>query len=804
MILKGTKNLAAGEVAGAIEEKGGRINAYTSFENTVYHATLSARHWEEALEVLTDAVLNSVFDAEELKREKLVVLEEIGMRNDRPQIKMFQEMMSNSYTTHPYRLPVIGSVESVSSFTRDDIVQYMKEHYCPENFTVVVVGGVRAPEVLDKVEGLFGNLPAKKPKVNGLPVEPPQKEARFFQLEDDINQAQLAMALPIPAFSHDDSAVLDVISSIMGQGESSRLYHQLRNKKGLVYQINCSAFTPKYPGLLEVAAVLDESKIAPAIEAALTELFKLKYIKVEADELARVKHNQESDFIFNLERVEGQARVMGAFFIQTGDPREDDYLDRVRSVSPEDIMRVAKEYLQGEKLTAGYLSPRGAKVGLDKDELLRIIERAEIAAKNSIPTSLINNSYLDNLHSFKLKNGMKLLVREDPQVPVVAVRAIFQGGLRAEDQANNGAFAFISNLLSRSTEKMTARELSLKLADMAGDISGYNGKNTFGLKADFLSKFFEEGLGLFRDVMLTPAFDPAEAEKIRPELLASLKQQEDSLPSLSFKEFNRILFQSHPYSLNTMGSAEVINSLSASDMQALYKKHATPGNLVLSIVGDVKAEEVKKEVDKLFGSWQGETQAASEDFLAPEPPAEPIVHNIVREKEQVHIIIGFLGSTMSSKDRFAIEVLESVLNGQSGRLFRQLRDQQSLAYSLSCFSWPGLDTGAFGVHIGTSPDKKEEAIKSVWQELYKVREELVTDEELEKAKNVLIGHYELGLETHGLQAMDVALMETYDLGQDFGKKYIEEIGQISKEDVRKIAMKYIQPDHYVLVTVGAE
>ncbi|MDD5757464.1 MAG: pitrilysin family protein [Desulfobulbaceae bacterium] len=804
MIFKGTKNRGPGEVAAAIEEKGGQINAYTSFEYTVYHATLPARDWSTALEVLTDAVRNSIFDKDELEREKKVVLEEIGMRNDRPEVMFFESMMKNSYTTHPYRLPVIGTRESVSSFTRDDILHYMAKHYQPNNFTVVIVGNVRFEPVINKVKEIFDDLPSQSIEEQEVPEEPPVNGARLFSMEESVNQSQMAVVFPIPAFDDPDTPVLDVMSGILGQGDTSRLYEELRNRRGIVYAINSSAFTPKYPGLLEITATLDQKAIKEALLASLTEIFKLKYVAVDEQELERIKHSLESDFVFNLEKVEGQARVLGSFEALSGDPREDKYLEKIRAVSLDDIKRVAQKYCDSHRLIAGYLTPKGAGVKLTTEELVEISKQAEKAAKESMPSSLVS-SYLGNVHRFKLDNGITLLVREEPQVPTVSAQAVFPGGLMGETVETNGAFAFISDLLPRSTERLNSRELSLAIADMAADISGFNGKNTFGLKAAFLSRFFDEGLELFRDILVTPAFDPEEAKKILPERLAAIKQQMDSLPATAFNEFNRKLFQTHPYALNSLGSEEAIKNLNAADLHKLYNRYAQPDSLVLAITGDVKAKDVFEKVNSLFGSWHKSGAALEKKaIVVPTAPPVPSLSTLVRDKEQVHLIIGFLGTTLKSPDRFALEVVDTVLSGQSGRLFTQLRDKQSLAYSLSSFNLLGLDTGSFGIYIGTSPDKEKEAVASVWQELDKIRSTPIRQDELDKAKNLILGQYDLSLQTNSAQALDLALSETYGLGLDFGTYYAKAIRQIKVEDVMRVAAKYIQPKHYVQVKVGVE
>jgi zinc protease len=810
MIFKGTPGRKAGEVAGAIEEVGGQINAYTSYEYTVYHATLSARHWGLALDVLADAVLNSTFDPAELEREKKVVLEEIAMREDQPRMRLFQELMAKSYRRHPYRLPVIGTRESVASFSRADIINYVRKHYHPANFTLVIVGDVNFREVEGRVAGLLANLPQETGPAPDLPREPERRELEFFKLAGDLRQTQLAMSFPITPFSHPDSPVLDVMAGLLGQGDTSRLYNRLRNKEGLVYQISASAFTPRDAGLFEIYATLDNDKVRPAMATVLAEIFKLKYVPVEEAELIRSKRNLESDFVFGLERVEGQARIIGSFEFQAGDPREDAYLARIRSVTREDIIRVAATYFTPDRLTAGLIAPASEPVALDKETLAEMAARADNQARDGVPSALVANSYLTNVYQYRLANGIRLVVREDPRVETVAIRAIFPGGLRSETEATNGAFAFISELLPKGTADLTARELAIKIADMAGDLSGFNGKNTFGVRADLLSRFLEPGLQLVNDVLRKPAFAEDEAAKIRPELLAQLKQQDDSLPTLAFLNFNRSLYQGHPYGLNTAGSEAAITGFTVAQLRELYHRHAVPERMVLTVAGAVKAGEVEALAAKIFGPWRAPVRAAAgpglveESILPPEPPARPDLVRVVKDREQLHIVIGFLGAAMTSPDRYALEVLDTVLSGQSGRLFVGLRDQQSLAYSLSSFSQFGLDTGSFGIYIGTSPDKKDQVIKAVWQELFRARQELITETELRKAQNLLIGQYELSLQTHGAQAMDLGLNETYNLGLDFGSRYLEELQAVTAQQVLTAARKYIHPDHYVMVTVGAK
>ncbi|MGW8160830.1 MAG: M16 family metallopeptidase, partial [Desulfobulbales bacterium] len=614
MIFKGTDTRGPGELAGAIERVGGQVNAYTSYEYTVYHATLSAVHWDLAFDVLADAVMHSVFDPVELEREKKVVLEEVSMRYDQPNIRLFHELMATAYTRHPYRLPVIGNVDSINSINRDKILAYIKKHYYTQNLTVVVAGDVRGQEVIARVREVMGKMVRGAAEAPSLPVEPVQEQARFFTLKADIMQPQMAIAIPISKFDSPDTPVLDVLAQIAGHGETSRLYRSLWDEKQLVYGISASAFTPTDPGMFEITAVLDGKNMVPAFDAALVELFKLKYFSVTDEELKRAKRSLESDFIFNLERVEGQARVMGSFEMMTGDPREDEYLEKIRAVTAENIKQVAQKYFTAKTINVGFLMPSDSDFAPNQHTIETAISQARNAAINSESAAMLPSSYLSRVHHFKLENGMTLLVREDSTVPTVGIRAIFPGGLRDETPLTNGAFSFISDLLPKGTREMTAREMAAAVADMAGNLNGFSGKNTFGLKADFLSRFFVDGLKLVRDVLVEPAFDPQEAEKIRPELLAQLKQQEDSLPSLAFQEFNSQLFAGHPYGLNSIGSADAIKSFTAAALKQIYLQQARPENLVLAIAGDVKAEKVKELVDHLFSDWQNPPEQAVQEI----------------------------------------------------------------------------------------------------------------------------------------------------------------------------------------------
>ncbi len=291
-------------------------------------------------------------------------------------------------------------------------------------------------------------------------------------------------------------------------------------------------------------------------------------------------------------------------------------------------------------------------------------------------------------------------------------------------------------------------------------------------------------------------------EKQRTLILARIKQQEDYLPGVAIREFRRLLFAPHPYSMNPLGTPATVNSFQPEDIRATYRKFLAPERCVLSIVGDFNPKEITTRIKNMLGSWK-----ADDEFILPSPPApapldSPRSITIKRESQQTHIVLGFPGTTVNSPERYALDVLGAILSGQGGRLFINLRDKESLAYSVTSMEAPGLDYGSFAFYIGCAPDKKNQAQKALWREIYRIIGDPVTSDELDRARNWLAGRHEIGLQTHGAKALDMALNELYGLGYDYSSEYVRKIKEVTRAQVFDAAKKYLNTSAYTLVIVG--
>ncbi len=802
MVFKGTEKRGVGEIAGIIEGDGGDINAFTSFDETVYYVVIASRFLDTSLDVLSDAMANSAFDPGELKKELEVVIEEIRRGDDSPQRNLSEKIFSEAYTVHPYKRPVIGSKESVSSFTREKVINFYKKWYSPNNMVLVVVGDFDTPKVIPKIKKSFGVLkPTELPNCV-IPQESSQKEIRTVVFDKKIQEGYFSLAYHIPSAKHEDAPVLDLISNILGGGESSRLYRRVKEEKGLVSNIYTYSFTPKYPGLFNVGGTIQPEKTRDALSEIIKETYRLRYEPVSFEELSRAKVNIESSSIYTKETMQGQAQKLGYYEVEAGDYRyENEYLQRVSQVTPEDILRVARKYFKNSNLTSVFLLPTG-QVTINESEIRKIADSSAEALEKELSNSSFESA--GDVKKVVLHNGITILIKENHSVPLFAARAAFLGGVRFEDQKNNGVSNFVSEMFTRGTKTRGAEDIAREIESIAAEVSGFSGRNSFGVTVESLSRNFDKAMNVFADVILNPSFSPEEIERARRDILSGINRQGDNLLRTAINLFLVMLYQNHPYRFDVLGTTETVSKIGRDGLVDFYEKYVRPENMVIALVGDVDEKEVLSVIENYFGNMERGKFAPLR--VKPEPPQDMIRTEMLEQKDksQTHIILGFQAPTIKDQDQYTFEVLNTILSGQGGRLFLELRDKRSLAYTVTSFFTPGLEPGFFGVYIGCAPEKQDEAILGIKEQLALLLKKGVTDEELKRAQNYLVGNFEIGLQQNSSQAARITFDELYGIGWEEYKEYPERIYSVTRDDVLKAARKYIDLNKHTLALVKPE
>lgn len=808
MLFKGTSSRAVGEIARDVESIGGSINAWTSFDQTVYHVVVPSRFADEGLDILTDAVSNSAFDPDELDRELEVIQEEIRRSEDLPARALNRLLFESAYQTHPYGRPVIGTSGSVASFTRDDVLRFFNRWYRPENMTLVVVGDVDRAQIEATLDVHMRPSTTPAPPRAERPAEPPQDGVRVATETRDVQDGHVAIAFHGPDLAHEDTPALELLAILLGQGESSILFERVQRRAALSSSVYAYFYSPAEPGIFLLGGTFSASDRStgarPLLDALTREAARLRYREVAASDIRRALTILESDRVYQRQTVQGVAQRLGYFHtVAGGIAFEDRFLELARQVTPADLRRVAERYLRPENLTVAMVLPEQS-TGED-------VSDAALAALATEAFSDIEQSFgaydltadAQNTVRYEFPNGLVAIVQRDETAPLVAVRAAVMGGLLAEDPSTAGASNLVAHLLTAGTESRTASALALEIDGLAASISGFSGRNTMGLRMTALSRDFEAAMDIFADALLRSQFPQDELQRTRREILADIAAQADNLGGTAFRLFNERTYDGHPYAGSVLGTPESVERLSRDELLEYYHRMVQPSRMVVSIVGDVEPDRVLRALAERFEN----TSPAAPRLLAdrPEPAAATQqVHHQHRDRQQSHIVLGYQTESMDGDARYALDVLGAILGGQGGRLFLELRDRQSLAYSVNAFSSSGLDAGTFAFYIATSPQKVDQAVAAIRAEVERLTADGVTDEELARAQRYLVGRRDIGLQRQSARAGYYTFDELYGRGYDHGYDYAERIEAVSTADVLNAAQRYFTAEREVIVVVGPE
>ena len=801
MVFKGTRKRAEGQIAREIENSGGSINAWTSYDQTVFHVVIASRFFGRGLDILADAMQNSRIDEDDLKRELQVIHEEIRLGDDSPGKAVAREMFATAYRKHPYRRPVIGRAGSVSRLTKQHVESFSRKWYPPSNMTLVVVGDINAGKALRQIRRLFGGSSTPRPAKIRTP-EPGQRRMRVSVLHRPTQEAYITMAFHIPDLIHPHTPVLDLATVILGEGESSRLVRRLKNERQVVTHIYAYAYTPRDPGLFIVGATVLPKNIERAVEAMAAEVFALGGEEVTTDELRRAMTIVESEAVFQKETVQGQARKLGFYQTVAGDVAfEQEYNRRIAGATPAELRQVVSRYIKRENLSVVVMSPRAK--GREADITRKTTEAVGRAREKVARARTVTMGAVGQVMKVTLGNGARLLVKKDTTVPLVSMRAVWDGGLRSENAHNNGIHNLLASLVTRGTSTRSAAAISEAIEKMAGTVGGFSGNNSFGVYSEILAGDWEQGLEIFADCILSPAFNADEVERARRRTIEDILAQQDNPATVALQQFGRAMYKKHPYRMTMLGTVKSVSGITRDQLMRYYRRRFQSGNMVLAVVGDVDTDRVKAKFKQLFGRpLTGKAPVTS-------PPAEPgrvapveIFETI--KQQQAHVVLGYPGTTIRSKERYVLDVMTSVLSGQGGRLFQQLRERQSLAYKVGAFSMEGIEHGYFAVYVATSPEKVESVLTAIERQLQRLKDKPVPLAELNRVKRYLVGTHEISLQRKSSVVAYLAFSERYGLGYQSYLKYPNAVMSITPQDVMRVARKYLKTNRRVVVVARPE
>ncbi len=797
LVFKGTRSFNVGEIASLVEGSGGELNAYTSFDETVFYVTISKHFDHIGLKVISEMMGHPLFLPEEIDNEREVVIEEIKRGNDSLYRQSSQMLFSTLYTKHPYGLPVIGYEENIRKVTAQQIQDYFRSRYSPANMTLVIVGDFSFADMKKKVQEHFSDFLPSRVKSVRRAAEPLKKAAKISAHKAAFEETLVHWAWPIPSVKHRDIPALDVLSMIIGQGESSWLNRALRLNKHLVNFIGASTFTPKDSGFFSISSSLQIEQLEAAGQEVLAVLQKALHEKPTEEELQRAKVNIQSEEFYALETVDGMARKYGNYEQLFGDFKYMKvFLKQVLDLKPEDIQKVARKYLKPELVRISLMTSRDIEA---PQQILknwtRQLKKAYQPAKAKKPVTKIKSLSSRGRNQVIVKtlsNGIRVLFRPSYETEVVSLRSALLGGVRIEDEATQGVCELTANTWVSGTASLSEEQIHGQVESMASSLTAFSGRNTMGLSMTTLNSFSKPMRDLFVDCLLNPVFPKRSVDREKASMLEQLRTRQDNPAQVCILNFMKTFFKGHPYAQDPHGTVESVGSLESDHLKAIHERVLGSKNLSMAVTGYVDVEEWEDYLNRALSGMNSGERIESE-FDRPLFEKEERVF-APSDKEQSHIVIGFPGLTFTSPERHALQLIQSILAGQGGRLFLELRDKASLAYTVAPLKMEGIDTGYFGAYIACSPEKAKKAISMLRQEFDRLTQEKVSPSEIQRSVRYLIGRHDIDLQKTSSVSAAILFDDIYGLPADETFHFAKRLNSVTAEDIQTLAQKiFSQP-----------
>lgn len=820
MVFKGTEKHGVGDIARIVKSHGGNLNAGTSYSYTMYYVVLPSENFATALDVQADAMMNSTFDVEEFTKERLVVIDEARMYDDRPESFTFYRTMELGFEKHTYRRPIAGYQDIVEKITRDQLVEFYNNYYRPSNAVLVVVGDVDADSAMVAIEKAYGVWKGGKVTINEPPVEPAQKQFRFKAYDGPQEHAYLGAGFHVPSLLDEDYPALQMLAELLSAGRSSRLYRKVREEKQLVTSVSADMLAEKWPGFFLVSASMPRAKWEPACEAIFAEVERFKHERAGEEELDKARRQVERAMFKELETMEGQASNLGYYQLLGDYQLADRHREAIKRVTAERVMQVARKYFHPDNLSLVAYTPKENSAGMvSVDEATKIITRTltsdggvhDVSAVSKLalhelatPVAKRSARVAGGVSRFTLDNGVRVLLKPRPDVPLVSMLATFPGGARFEPVGKSGVGMLTHRTLTKGSARYSAEEIAARIEGLGGGIDSYSSFDTGGVAMGVLSEYAEDAVEIYRDVLRAPKFDPARVEQERTRLLEELSRRHDNPVQFALDHLFRATFGDHPYAFPFLGDADQAKKLTANDCAEFYRSLLTPDRVVLSIVGDMTMERAQHVAERLLGDLPA-AEAASPRPDAPAMPVKPGEHLLRRKGiKQAVTFVGFPAPKLLSEEAKALEVLNGVLTGLGGRLFVELRDKRSLGYMTGSAFNPLFQRGIFFGYANPGAEGVDEAVRVILHELELVTREPVGDDEIDLSKEWLVGSHVMDLQRNGAQAAEYGIMETLGFGYETVDRVPGFIQGVTKAQMMAVAKQVFDPSRAVIVRMLPE
>jgi len=781
MLFKGTLRRSAQEISTGIQQLGGYVNAYTTFNRTVYWIDGLAEHTEGYLDILADMVRHSRFDAAELAKEQDVIRREMAMGNDEPGSQLQHLVQGTCFRTHPLRHPIIGHRAVFDQVKRDDVFGFVQRHYVPNNCFVVIAGAVDAAATMAAVERVLGDWERRPYEPVLLPQEARQLGQRVAHKDFATELSHVALGWQIPGEGHADKPALDVLAFLLGSGRSSRLFQELREKRSIAHSVWAGAWGSLECGVFNTDVECDPENVEACREGMHAVVREMQAKGPRKDELAKALRATLGYQLRSLASTKGQAAILGQGWLTVGSleyPQK--YLEALSRLTPEDIRSAAQRYLLDQTCSVVSVGPH---------------EPAKSAAAHT-------TTQADAVQSFQLKNGLTLLVQENPRLPLISIRGSFLAGVPAETDAKAGVTQVSAALLLKGTKTRSAAEIAAELENRGGSLICQADAHRYMIGAEVMRGDEGVGLSLMSDLLLNATLPAAQLEQVKKRQLAQIQEEKEDPMTVAIRRARAEIFAGQPFARTALGTEESVKSLTVADCRAMLRASITGGNGVLSIVGDVKAAVIRRQVETALAKLpRGQRRGITTFPVIKRTPAQP---TITMEKEQAVLVIGFRSVGLHDADVHALTLIDEACSDMGSRLFNRIREDLGLAYYVGAQQFAALGAGAFYFYVGTDPKKIDLAQQEMLRLIADLAKNGLTTAEIQRAKTAWRSQWLRAQQGNGSMADAYAWNEINGLGHSYYQSLPARIAAITDKDIKRAAKAYLDVKQATVVRVMPE
>ena len=811
MMFEGSPHIPNNGMDQLLEPVGGSSNAYVGNDYTAYYETVPSHQLPLALWIEADRMGGLDVTQENLDNQRAIVIEELQRSYDnRPYGAAVKALITVPYSYEPYKRPSIGSIEDVNAAQIEDVIAFHRGYYLPNNATLVVAGDIDFDVAKTLIEGLFGPIP-RGDDPPALPEFTPvdQEEAEFITVEDPfINLPALLVAYEIPPLTHEDFPALNVLSRILSVGDSSRLAKRLVDT-GKALQADAWIFDNRGPGMFAFILIANMGVDLAELEAAsYEELQKIIDEGVPQAELDKVIAGIRSRNILGLETALGLAESVQSAAYYYGDPQAlFSGINRYEAVTSEDIQRVALEYLEESDrhvfnvVETDADAPAPVVPYAAEDAVEMAPDYRYVIDQDEPPPPLDSNEFnFPTITENILDNGLEVVVIEQPNMPIISLDVYLAGGATAAPQDLPGLASITGQLISRGTESRSAQDIAGAIEQVGGAIGSGGGSDSLQVGVFGLIEDRDLAFELLADMTINANFPENEVERARAEWISGLEASLAEPGFVAGRAFARTLYHGHPY--GNPYTFDTLEAITRDDVVAFYESRRQPDNALLIIAGAITTEDGLAYAEQHFADWEG----GAEPVAYPEIPARSGQQILLIDRPgstQANFILGNIGIAGDSLDYFPARVMNHVLGGTfSSRLVQNIREEKGYTYSIgSRFSYPA-DTGRFIISAAVRNDVIALALEEVFAEIERIQTEPLTDEELNDARDGIVGEWVFGLETYQDFVEVVASYKIRGVELDRLNRWLGHIKDVNKEDVLQVANDYIHPEDFIIVVVG--